>query len=67
MSSENLQRLFDNFTKIKTNRSMNKDGVGLGLVISKNLARALGGDIQVESQVDIGSTFTVELKINSHM
>lgn len=30
-------------------RELNNEGVGLGLTISKNLARALGGDIQVQS------------------
>lgn len=44
-----------------SNRDMNKDGVGLGLTISKNLAKALGGDIDVESDVGIGSQFTLTL------
>eukprot|EP00347_Sterkiella_histriomuscorum_P022404 403338613 len=43
------------------NREMNKQGVGLGLTISKNLAKALGGDITVVSQVDIGSQFILTL------
>ena len=44
---------------------MNKEGVGLGLSLSRNLAKALGGDIKVESIIDLGSTFTLELQINS--
>ena len=32
-------------------RELNKDGVGLGLTISKNIAKAFGGDIHVESKV----------------
>ena len=43
------------------NRKLNKEGVGLGLTISKNLALKLGGDIQVESVVGKGSKFTVTL------
>lgn len=39
--------LFTAFTKIMSNREMNQEGVGLGLTISKNLAKALGGDIDV--------------------
>ena len=47
--------LFTPFTKIMTNRHLNKEGVGLGLTISKNLAKALGGDIIVKSQINEGS------------
>jgi K+-sensing histidine kinase KdpD len=35
------------------------DGVGLGLSISRDLARAMGGDIVVRSELGVGSTFTV--------
>lgn len=41
---------------------MNKYGVGLGLTLSKNMAKALGGDIIVESVVGEGSTFTLLIK-----
>ena len=34
------------------NRNLNKDGVGLGLTISKNLAMKLGGDLLVESVIN---------------
>jgi signal transduction histidine kinase len=37
------------------------DGVGLGLSISRDLARAMGGDIVVRSELGVGSTFTVTL------
>jgi len=40
-----LIKLFQPYTKIMNNRTMNKDGCGLGLTISKLLAQALGGDI----------------------
>ena len=43
------------------NRDMNQDGVGLGLTISKNIANALGGDIKVQSEVGVGSQFTLIL------
>jgi|LauGreDrversion4_2_1035121.scaffolds.fasta_scaffold284716_1 signal transduction histidine kinase len=43
------------------NRELNKDGVGLGLTISKNLAQAFGGDLLVESKVGAGSFFILSL------
>ena len=42
-------------------RELNKDGVGLGLTISKNIAKAFGGDIHVESKVSKGSIFILSL------
>eukprot|EP00347_Sterkiella_histriomuscorum_P008673 403344196 len=55
MDQDQQKKLFQAFTKIMNNRHMNKEGVGLGLTISKNLAKALGGDISVTSEVDKGS------------
>lgn len=40
---------------------MNKEGVGLGLTISKNLAKALGGNISVISELNKGSEFKISL------
>jgi signal transduction histidine kinase len=45
------------------NRELNQEGVGLGLTISKNLAKALGGDIQVQSEIGIGSSFTLKIPV----
>ncbi len=47
----NIKELFKNFSKIKEDRAMNMGGCGLGLTISKNIAKALGGDIKVKSSV----------------
>ena len=38
MSQINITNLFTTFTKIMKNRNINKDGVGLGLTLSKNIA-----------------------------
>ena len=51
ISQDNVNKLFSAFTKIKDNRHLNKEGVGLGLTVSRNLAKALGGDITVESEL----------------
>ena len=49
------------------NRSLNKEGVGLGLAVSRNIARALGGDIIVESCEGKGSKFTLTLPIREEI
>ena len=39
-------KLFSAFTKIMSNRELNREGVGLGLTVNQNLAKALGGYIE---------------------
>jgi len=43
---------------------MNKQGVGLGLHISKSIAKALGGDLKVQSKIGEGSKFTLSFPVN---
>jgi two-component system, sensor histidine kinase len=45
-------------------RELNRDGVGLGLTISKNIARALGGDIEVISTVGQGTKFILNFPLS---
>lgn len=56
---DQLENLFKDFKKIMTNRGLNKYGVGLGLTLSKKLAKVLGGDITVTSVLGEGSIFTL--------
>jgi signal transduction histidine kinase len=49
------------FEPYKRDRSMGRDGLGLGLYIVQNVVRALGGEIRVASTVGSGATFTVDL------
>ncbi len=59
------ERIFDEFEQVNAGPrgdSMQR-GTGLGLAISRRLARLLGGDIDVESQLGKGSTFTVWLPV----
>ncbi len=56
---ERLQSIFEPFVQIHTGRDA--EGLGLGLAISRDLARAMGGDLTATSEVDRGSTFTVSL------
>lgn len=61
ISAEKLDNVFLPFNKNVDNRQLNKYGVGLGLPISKNLSKALGGELTAASQLGIGSTFTLFL------
>lgn len=54
-------RIFEEYEQVKGTRG----GTGLGLPISRRLARALGGDLAVESQVGAGSTFRLTLPLSS--
>ena len=45
------------------NRQLNEEGVGLGLTISKNIANALEGDIEVQSVVGKGSNFILTIPL----
>lgn len=59
---EQQQAIFEEFTRGETGQGR---GAGIGLAISRTLARALGGDITVESEVGRGSTFTVWLPLTA--
>jgi signal transduction histidine kinase len=47
--------------QLQPGRTRTHDGIGLGLAISRDLARAMHGEIAVESSVDGGSRFTLTL------
>jgi heavy metal sensor kinase len=56
---EHLPHIFDRFYRVDGSRS--KNGIGLGLSIALDVARAHGGDIAMESKVGKGTTFIVQL------
>lgn len=57
ISEKNQQILFDSFTQLDESDTRQYGGAGLGLSISKTLAKAMNGDIGVESRLNEGSTF----------
>jgi PAS domain S-box-containing protein len=64
ISEEALTRIFKEFQQADNSTTRQYGGTGLGLSISRSLARLLGGDLTVESELSKGSTFT--LIIPSH-
>jgi PAS domain S-box-containing protein len=62
ISPEKLASIFQPFVQIDRQLTAeSQQGVGLGLAISRDLARGMGGDLTVESVADEGSTFTLVL------
>lgn len=60
---KDLSHIFDRFYRVDRARARATGGSGLGLSIARQIANLHGGDIQVESVVNQGSTFTVRLPI----
>ena len=67
MSPDQLKQIFQSFGQGDETISRKFGGTGLGLTISKNLIELMGGNVHVESTVDVGSTFafTVSLTIDA--
>jgi signal transduction histidine kinase/CheY-like chemotaxis protein len=62
MSAEEIGKLFQAFVQTETGEKT-KEGTGLGLVISRNFARLMGGDITVTSAPGVGTTFAVAIPL----
>ncbi|MDD2963112.1 MAG: ATP-binding protein [Bacteroidales bacterium] len=64
MTAEEVGRLFQEFVRIKNEKTKEITGTGLGLSILKKLVETYGGKVTVESTPDVGTKFTVNLPRN---
>jgi len=59
MSREQVAALFDEYSRFNHEANRSTEGTGLGMSITRNLIRMMGGDIKVKSEPGKGSTFTL--------
>lgn len=65
ISPEKLDAIFQPYYRVPGTETDSSEGAGLGLAISRELVRQMGGDIDVESEPGRGSTFTVRLPLGT--
>jgi CheY-like chemotaxis protein len=58
---EDYERIFESFSQVNSRRDREVEGTGLGLAISQRLIRLMNGNIEVESEYGVGSTFKIYL------
>jgi signal transduction histidine kinase len=61
ISADGLQRLFQNFSQAERNTSSRFGGTGLGLALTRRFCQSMGGSVEVESQVGVGSSFRIDI------
>jgi signal transduction histidine kinase/methyl-accepting chemotaxis protein len=64
MTAQQQAKLFEEFTQAESSTAQRYGGTGLGLAITRKLARMMGGDVTVASELGHGSTFTVRLPVH---
>jgi len=58
ISSEDLPKVFTKFYRAEKSRNRNNGGTGLGLTISQSIVRRHGGELMVNSELGVGSSFS---------
>ncbi|MGA5298311.1 ATP-binding protein [Nucisporomicrobium flavum] len=59
--ADSLEKVFEKFHRVEDPMTMSTSGTGLGLFIARRLARAMGGDVTLQSRISVGSVFTLSL------
>lgn len=65
MSAEEKAKIFDDFVRIKNEKTKNITGSGLGLPILKNLVESYNGSIRIISTPDVGTTFILKFPVTN--
>jgi PAS domain S-box-containing protein len=67
IKQKDLNIIFERFRKIEENNLKLYRGAGLGLYISSSIINALGGKVEVESELNVGSIFTITIPVKVHL
>jgi len=65
ITPEQMERLFQAFSQADASTSRRYGGTGLGLALTQQFARMMGGDVTVTSRPGAGSTFTITLPVDT--
>lgn len=66
IKDEDKHNIFEMFGQLEDHKKLNENGIGLGLLISQQIAIRLGGNLWFNSQYGEGSTFTFAIKLNQN-
>ncbi|MFL5500906.1 MAG: PAS domain-containing sensor histidine kinase [Gemmatimonadaceae bacterium] len=64
---DKVEQIFEPFVQLRSAGSLPTGGTGLGLPISRDLARAMGGDVTATSTLGVGSVFTLRLPLRKRV
>ena len=64
--ADRVEHIFDKFSQVDSTTTREYEGTGLGLTISSNLTKLMGGNISVESRVGKGTVFTINISLPTH-
>jgi len=62
MSKEQIEKLFDEYSRFDMEANRTTEGTGLGMHITRNLLKMMDGKIDIESEINVGTTITLRMK-----